>query len=368
MSGLVIGAILLPLFTVISCGDSSRSADKEQATTQPVQTVESATDLISLISPSDGQEIVAGTAVRIRIQYPSKVTPDSVQIWFAGQPYLTLGPGELTTTVDAGKTAATGVRAMKLLAFSGNKRPQSIALFLTILSDLEPVRYSYKVVKEFPHDENAYTQGLVYHKGFFYEGTGLEGQSTLRKVEIETGTVLKRHGLEQSLFGEGVTILRDRIFQLTWKSKVGFIYDLETLKQAGKFYYNTEGWGLTTIDDKLVMSDGTNKLYFADTATFAISRTLEVYDNKSIVVNLNELEYIDGEIWANIYTTDQIARIDPTSGKVTGYIELRGLIPDAEKRNDGSDVLNGIAWDKETGRIFVTGKLWPKVFQIEVRK
>ena len=149
---------------------------------------------------------------------------------------------------------------------------------------------------------------------------------------------------------------------------MGFIYDLETFRQLGKFYYNTEGWGLTTVGDKLVMSDGTNKLYFADPSTFAISKTLEVYDNKSIVINLNELEYIDGEIWANVYTTDQIARIDPNSGKVTGYIELRGLLPDTERRNDGSDVLNGIAWDEETGRIFVTGKLWSKLFQIEIHK
>ena len=188
------------------------------------------------------------------------------------------------------------------------------------------------------------------------------------KVEMETGTVIKRHGLESSLFGEGIAIFQNRIYQLTWKSKVGFIYDLETFRQLGKFYYNTEGWGLTTVGDKLVMSDGTNKLYFADPSTFAISKTLEVYDNKSIVINLNELEYIDGEIWANVYTTDQIARIDPNSGKVTGYIELRGLLPDTERRNDGSDVLNGIAWDEETGRIFVTGKLWSKLFQIEIHK
>ena len=177
MTGLVVGAILLPLFTAIACGGNSRSADKVQASEQPVQTVENATGLISLISPSDGQEVVAGTTVKISIQYTSKVTPDSVQIWFAGQPYLTLRPGELTATVDAGKTAATGVRAVKLLAFSGNKRPQAITMFLTILSDLEPIRYSHKVVKVFPHDAGAYTQGLIYHKGFFYEGTGQIGRA-----------------------------------------------------------------------------------------------------------------------------------------------------------------------------------------------
>jgi len=368
MSGLIIGAVLLPLFTIISCGDSSKASDSNSVSQKPVEAIEDAPDLIVLVSPADRQELPSGTAVRVKIEYSGKVTPDSVQVWFAGHPYTTLGPNQLVATIGQEKTGTTGVKAIRLLAYSGKKRPQTITAFLTFLSDLEPVRYRYTVVNVFPHDDNAYTQGLVFHEGFFFEGTGLEGQSTLRKVELETGTVLKRHGLESSLFGEGVTVFQNKIYQLTWKSKVGFIYDIETFRQSGKFYYNTEGWGLTTMGDKLVMSDGTNKLYIVDPATFAVSKTLEVYDNRSVVINLNELEFIEGEIWANLYTTDLIARIDPASGKVTGYIDLSGLLTSRERRNDGNDVLNGIAWDKATGRIFVTGKNWPKLFQINVHQ
>ena len=368
MSGLVIWAILLPIFTFVSCGDSSKASDSNSVSQQPAEVVEAAPDLIILVSPTDRQELPSGTAVRVKIQYAGKTTPDSVQVWFAGQPYLTLGPNQLVATIGQEKTGTTGVRAVKLLAFSGKKRPQTITAFLTFLSDLEPVRYRYTIVNVFPHDDHAYTQGLVFHDGLFFEGTGLEGQSTLRKVELSTGSVVKRHGLESTLFGEGITIFQNKIYQLTWKSKVGFIYDLETFRQEGKFYYNTEGWGLTTMGDKLVMSDGTNKLYIVDPATFAVSKTLEVYDNQSVVVNLNELEFIDGEIWANIYTTDLIARIDPASGKVTGYVDLTGLLSGSERRSDGNDVLNGIAWDEATERIFVTGKNWPKLFQIKVHQ
>jgi glutamine cyclotransferase len=191
------------------------------------------------------------------------------------------------------------------------------------------------------------------------------GSSWLRKVEPETGKVLFQLSLDSPLFGEGIAVLGDRIFQLTWESKVGFVYNKSTLKQINKFYYQTEGWGLTTIGDKLVMSDGSNNLYFMDPDQFSPISKIEVYDNEKKVSQLNELEYINGEIWANIWMTDLIARIDPISGKVIAYIDLKGIITDQET-DTRVNVLNGIAFDKAGNRIFVTGKNWPKLFEIRI--
>ena len=198
-----------------------------------------------------------------------------------------------------------------------------------------------------------------------FEGTGQETGSTLREVELETGKVIRQHNLDASLFGEGITLYKDRIYQVTWQNKVGFVYDKSDFKLINKIYYSTEGWGLTTINDKIVMSDGTNVLYFFEPEMFTVVSKIEVYDNEKKVDKLNELEYINGEIWANIWMTDLIARIDPVSGKVLGYIDLKGLLPESDRTAD-TDVLNGIAYDNKSNRIFVTGKLWPKLFEIKV--
>ncbi|MBA4323190.1 MAG: glutamine cyclotransferase [Odoribacter sp.] len=236
---------------------------------------------------------------------------------------------------------------------------------MIVYSDAAPVRNSYKVINTYPHDEGAFTQGLVYENGVFYEGTGQVGSSNLRKVEPETGKVLFQLNLEPPLFGEGIAVLGERIFQLTWESKVGFVYDKTTFKQINKIYYQTEGWGLTAMGNKLVMSDGSNILYFMDPDRFSIISKIEVYDNKKKVDQLNELEYINGEIWANIWQTDLIARIDPSSGKVIAYIDLKNILSDPGTDTSVS-VLNGIAFDKEGKRIFVTGKNWPKLFEIRL--
>ena len=220
------------------------------------------------------------------------------------------------------------------------------------------------MIRAYPHDRRAYTQGLVWDDGFFYEGTGQTGESSLRKVDPESGKVISQVNLEPSLFGEGVALLGERIYQLTWTSRVGFVYELATFSLVNKIYYQTQGWGLTTMGDKLVMSDGTNIIRFLD-ADFNVLSSVEVWDNKGKVENLNELEMINGELWANIWQTDRIARIDPLTGKVTGYIDLANLLP-REDRSPDTDVLNGIAWDEARNRIFVTGKYWPGLFEIAV--
>jgi glutamine cyclotransferase len=222
----------------------------------------------------------------------------------------------------------------------------------------------YRVVHVFPHDSEAFTQGLVYLDGLFYEGTGLNGRSTIRKVKIETGQVMQLHKLDSQYFGEGIAILNDTLFQLTWQSGIAFLYDRTTFTRTGTFSYTGEGWGLTHDGRRLIMSDGTATLRFIDPASHKEISRLAVRDGGKPVLNLNELEYIKGEVFANVWQTDRIARISPKTGEVTGWIDLKGLLPASEQAPDA--VLNGIAYDAAGDRLFVTGKLWPKVFEIRI--
>ena len=226
--------------------------------------------------------------------------------------------------------------------------------------------YGYRVVQVFPHDSAAFTQGLVYDGGVFYESTGLRGRSSLRKVRLETGEILQMRPLPDAYFGEGVALFADKLYQLTWQSHVGFIYDRASFRPLATFQYPTEGWGLTQNGRELIMSDGTPTLYFLDPATLKLLRRVTVRDETGPVWELNELEYINGEVYANVWHTNRIARIDPETGRVRAWIDLTGLLPEEDRA--GADVLNGIAWDSAGGRLFVTGKLWPKLFEIELQR
>jgi glutaminyl-peptide cyclotransferase len=225
--------------------------------------------------------------------------------------------------------------------------------------------YGYKVVRVFPHDPNAYTQGLVYYNGFLYEGTGINGSSSLRKVKLETGEVLQKVDLPEQYFGEGITIFKKKILQLTWKAQKGFIYDLDDFHSLGEFSYPGEGWGLTTNDGEVFLSDGTAEIRVLDGNTLKEKRRITVRDGNTPVTQLNELEFVRGEIFANVWQTDRIARISPKTGKVVGWIDLSGILSVVYRRNQDA-VLNGIAWDAAGKRLFVTGKLWPSLFQIEL--
>lgn len=227
--------------------------------------------------------------------------------------------------------------------------------------ELTPI-YSYRIINEYPHDSKAFTQGLLYENGTLYESTGLLKKSSLRQVELETGKVLKIFNMSDEHFGEGITIFGDSIIQLTWQSNTGFVYNISDFNQTGEFHYSTEGWGLTTDGDQLIMSDGTAKLHFLDPETYQEIRSVNVTDNGTAITRINELEYVDGEIYANIWLKDRIARISPETGEVLGWIDLTGIL----NKTDGVDVLNGIAYDAENERLFVTGKYWPTIFEIEV--
>jgi glutamine cyclotransferase len=228
-----------------------------------------------------------------------------------------------------------------------------------------PINYNYEIIEAYPHDQAAFTQGLVFVDGFLFEGTGLNTQSTLRKVELETGKILKNISLADQYFGEGITIMNNKIIQLTWISNKGFVYEKDSFELISEFTYQTEGWGITNDGSQLIMSDGTSTLFFLDPETFNIIKQVQVIDQEP-VSKLNELEYIQGQIWANIWQQDKIAIINPQTGKVEAWVDLIGI--NEEDRQDPNKVLNGIAYDSERDRIFVTGKKWSKLFQIEIKK
>ncbi len=231
-------------------------------------------------------------------------------------------------------------------------------------SDVIPI-YTYEVVNIYPHDREAYTQGLVFKDGVLYEGTGRRGHSTLRRVDLKSGAVLQLHKLPAQFFGEGITVYENKLIQLTWQSNTGFVYDKNSFEMLQEFGYSTEGWGITHDGKRLIISDGTSKLHFLSPETFGEIGQIEVYDSDGAVTRLNELEYIQGEIYANVWQTDRIARIAPQTGQVIGWIELKGLLS-PEDRAKPIDVLNGIAYDHKNDRLFVTGKLWPKLFEIKL--
>ncbi|KQW43383.1 MULTISPECIES: glutaminyl-peptide cyclotransferase [unclassified Roseateles] len=223
----------------------------------------------------------------------------------------------------------------------------------------------FKVVQSYPHDPDAFTQGLFFHAGHLYESTGLRGRSTIRRVEITTGRVLQAVDLPPEVFGEGITRWGDRLIALSWQEQTAFVLDLKTFKLWRKFSYAGEGWGLANSERELIMSDGTAELRLLDPLTFKELRRLRVTAAGRPVAQLNELEWVDGQIWANVWQTDRIARIDPSSGRVLGWIDLTGLLP-AAQRTGHDDVLNGIAYDAAAKRLFVTGKLWPRLFEIQL--
>lgn len=222
----------------------------------------------------------------------------------------------------------------------------------------------YRVVNVYPHDPNAYTQGLIYRDGFLFESTGLNGRSSLRKVRLETGEIVQERSVDRMYFAEGLTDWQGRLIQLTWQSNVAFVYELSTFAPQQKFSYSGEGWGLTHDARQFIMSDGSEYLRFLDPDSFREVRRLAVHDGGVVIRDLNELEYVRGEIYANVWHTDRIARISPASGQVTSWIDMHGLM--APYRLDSEAVLNGIAYDAKRNRLFVTGKLWPKLFEISV--
>lgn len=260
-----------------------------------------------------------------------------------------------------------------LSSCKGPDYPGSVAVSSTSAPEraADAVQYTYEVVNTYPHDPESFTQGLVFSEGIFYESAGLNkdygGHSSLRRVEIATGNVLQKVGVPEPYFAEGLTLFQGQLFQLTWKEGIGLIYDPKTFKSQGQFKYKGEGWGLTNDGKSLILSDGSNEIRFIDPKDFSEQRRIKVFYKGTAMQKLNELEYVKGEIYANIWQEDVILRIDPKDGKVTGVIDMTGILK-PEDRAPESDVLNGIAYDPGGDKLYVTGKKWPKVFEIKLVK
>jgi len=265
-----------------------------------------------------------------------------------------------------------GKHTITAIVFYENKTKKVIHP-IYFMADSAPDIYTYKIINTFPHDKGAFTQGLEFHNGFLYEGTGHKSKSSITKVELKTGKVLQQKDLDAQYFGEGITILNNKLYQLTWQGGIGFVYNLETFKKEKEFKYtkSREGWGLTNNGEKLIKSDGTERIWFLNPDTLLEENYIEVYTNKQKVEKLNELEYINGKIYANIWQKNSILIVNATSGKVEGVADLSGLknkILKEQTLDDNDEVLNGIAFDKENNRIFVTGKHWGELFEIELIK
>jgi glutamine cyclotransferase len=226
--------------------------------------------------------------------------------------------------------------------------------------------YTVVVVRSYPHDRAAFTQGFEFHNGRFYEGTGLEGRSSVRIDDVKSGKVLRSAGVPSPIFGEGITVIQNRLVEITWQSHIGFIYRPTDLALTGKFQYDGEGWGLANDGKRIYFSDGTDSIRILDADSLQETRRIHVHDGERRIDMLNELEWVRGEIWANIWQTNRIARISPADGRVLGWIDAAGLLKPEDLNGQPVDVLNGIAYDAATGRIFLTGKLWPKIFEVRL--
>ena len=360
--------ILLIVSGTSSCSEGSGRKAARSATSVKADAGEPAIRLVKMVSPAEDASFRLYEPVRVELGLVDRDRmPDSVIISFDGQHVASLKSAPWEFSIPSSLTTKTGRKSVKVTAYSGRRFQSPVTRFLVFLADKPPEKWGYRVVHTYPHDPDAFTQGLVYDDGVMYEGTGQKTGSSLREVDLQTGKVLRQLNLDPSLFGEGITVYGERIYQVTWENKVGFVYDKATFNLINKIYYSTQGWGLTTIGERIAMSDGSNIIGFYEPEMFTMVSRIEVYDDRKKVDSLNELEYINGEIWANIWMSDLIARIDPVSGKVLGYINMKGILPRADRAPD-TDVLNGIAWDKRNRRIFVTGKRWPKLFEITVAK
>lgn len=352
-------AIIMAACVMCSCAGTG-SKDKAAA---GVSAGQKDTRLISKLSPVYGMEFKQGSSFDVTCELAGGAKADSIVLDMAGKRIGKLG--ENGYRVDLSRSYPVGGVKYRITAYKDGLKESRTAEF-TVLPLAAPVMYGYRVVRTFNHDPEAYTQGLLWDKGHLYESTGLLGGSSLRRTEL-SGKVIDRTPLNEDYFGEGLALLGGKFYQLTWQNGKILVYDAATLKQTAEIDRPGEGWGLTTDGKDLYLSDGTEKIYVLDPQTFKKVRTIEVYTDRKKVQYINEMEWINGEIWANIYTTDTIIRIDPQTGAVKGVVDMHGLLSPSD-RTASTDVLNGIAYDKAARKIYVTGKNWPKLFEIEVFK
>lgn len=355
----MIKSLFMVLVLLLSAVSLPRCASKPKRSRKPVTTVE--------ILPRAAR-YPQGTNLSINLETKLKNGElKTVEVWVDNVKKLTSAKAKNQLTLKT-NNLSMGQHQVRIVATKTDGiKGEKFAKFM-IVSDIKPTIYDYNVEKTLPHSTEHFTQGLEIHDGFLFEGTGEKGSSALYKINLESGKVLLEHHLDNQYFGEGITLLNDKLYQLTYKAQKGFVYDATSFTPLASWSYpQNEGWGLTNDGHHLIMSDGSEVLRYLDPKTFEEVRQITVCNNLGPIKYLNELELIKGEIWANVWTTNTIIRIDPESGKVLGEIDLSGLLSIMyQGSNQRIDVLNGIAWDHATDHIYVTGKLWPKIFQIKL--
>jgi len=332
--------------------------------------------ILTVISCKSEYKFVLNNPAKIKSNQPLTISIsekgnkpiDSVQFSIDNQKVKSTN-NTATFNLDGYKLGKHNITA---IVFYENKT-EKVTSPIYILADTAPDIYTYKIINTYPHDKKAYTQGLEYYNGFLYEGTGQKGESSIRKVNLTTGEVLQQKDLDAQYFGEGITILNNKIYQLTWKGGVGFVYNLETFEKESEFKYtkSREGWGLTNNGEKIIKSDGTENIWFLNLETLVEESYIEAYTDSRKVENLNELEYVNGMIYANVWQQNSILIINPINGKIEGVANLNSLKEHIQKEQtlqDRDDVLNGIAYDNDNNRLFVTGKHWGKLYEIELFK
>ncbi len=309
---------------------------------------------------------IYGNNVSIRVQTKLRNGEiDNIKLFYQGE--LLQETSELDFTVSNVKLNNLGRNTLNVTATKTDDVSNSRSTTFNVVSDITPKKYTYTTLKDYPHNRKFYTQGLEFFNGFIYEGTGENGSSGLFKVNLNTGNTISEHLLDDKYFGEGITILNDKIYQLTYRAQKGFVYNLSDFAVIDSFTYKSkEGWGLTNDGNYLIMGNGTHELTWLDPSDFSEVRKVQVANNKGIINYLNELEYINGTIFANVYTTNLIVQIEPETGKVISEINLEGILNMYTNPSDTIDYLNGIAYDAEGERFFVTGKWWPRLFEIEL--
>jgi glutamine cyclotransferase len=323
------------------------------------------------LSPEAGTSYKAGDVVKINIIAPSGTTMDSV-VYLVDSVRIASRKDSSAISLKT-DTIPLGIKLITAKVYADGKA-QEVSTNIVLMAAKAPEKLTYKVIKKFPHDTSAYTEGLLYQDGFFYESTGSEGHSTLRKVDVATGKVVQEAKLDAKIFGEGISIVGDKIIMLTYhQPETAFIFDKNTFKLLGTFNnpVGVEGWGMTFDGNKLYFDDSTNRIYFLDKNTYHQTGFIDVYTDKAPVDSVNELEYIDGKLYSNIYQHDNILVIDPKTGAVLQNVDMKNLWPVADHPkdfDDGNNVLNGIAWDEKGKRLFVTGKKWPYLYQVEFVK
>ncbi|MES2265380.1 MAG: glutaminyl-peptide cyclotransferase [Bacteroidota bacterium] len=323
------------------------------------------------ISPDAGSNYKSGEQIALKVGYGKDVKIDSV-VYLLDSTHVGVAKDSSAVTIKT-DSIALGARVITAKVYQGGKS-QDLTTNINLLAAKAPEQLGFVVEKVYPHDTSSFTEGLEYQDGVLYESDGGRiaegnGQSSIRKVDLATGKILQITNIDPKIFAEGIAVIGDKIVQLTYTEKIGFVYDKKTLTLLSKFDNNVglEGWGMTHDADKIYMDDSTNRLWFLDKNTYQQKGFVDVYDDKGAVNEINELEYIDGKIYANVWQTDNILVIDPKTGAVLQKIDMTSLYPKSQ-RNPGADVLNGIAYDKATKRIFVTGKKWDKLFQVRFVK